>query len=163
MTVRGWLRCLVVCLLTATAASAQESVIVVRHAERADGSNDSPLSPAGLRRAERLATVLKDTKLVGIFTSTLQRTIQTAKPTAAAQRVKPIALKTDDLDGLVRAVASVDPNGHVLIVGHSNTIPQILRRFGVAELVTVADDDFANIFVVVHQEAAVPQLIRLRY
>jgi broad specificity phosphatase PhoE len=150
-------------LLFPRAATAQESVIVVRHAERADSSADSVLSPAGERRAARLAAVLEDTKLSAIFTSPLRRTKQTAGPVAAAQRVAPVAIRNDELDRLIAAVRANGPVGHVLIVGHSNTIPEILHRLGVGEAVSVAEDDFATIFVVVPQPDSVPQLIRLRY
>ena len=62
--------------LTATAASAQATVFLVRHAERADSgaggmASDPSLSEAGRARAESLAAMLKDTKLTAIFRPSL--------------------------------------------------------------------------------------------
>ena len=51
--------CLLVSVLVAT-ATAQSTIFIVRHAERADASADSDLSEAGRARAESLAKMLKD-------------------------------------------------------------------------------------------------------
>jgi hypothetical protein len=52
---------LVVAVLTtfSSVAYAQRAVLLIRHADRLDQSEDSPLSPAGEERAQRLAGLLK--------------------------------------------------------------------------------------------------------
>ena len=92
---------------TATAASAQATIFLVRHAERADGGaggmgNDPSLSEAGRARAESLAAMLKDTKLTAIFTTEFKRTQETAAPTATAQHVTATTVKADQTDGAGR-------------------------------------------------------------
>ena len=51
----------------------------------------------------------------------------------------------------------------MLIVGHSNTVPDLLKRLGVTTEVTIGDDDFDNLFVVVRAASGEPTLIRLKY
>src|SRR4030042_7066798 len=74
-------------LLTAPlVADAQQAIFLVRHAEdvRSTDVGDRPLTEAGHRRAMLLATLLKDAGISVIFTSSLQRTIETAEPLATA-------------------------------------------------------------------------------
>ena len=53
--------------------------------------------------------------------------------------------------------------GNVLIVGHSNTVPDLLKRLGVKDAITIAESEFDNLFVVVRPASGEPTLIRLRY
>jgi len=53
-------------MTTVVTAAAQSTVVVVRHAEKADQSADPWLSDAGKRRAERLADMLRDTGVTAI-------------------------------------------------------------------------------------------------
>ena len=53
--------------------------------------------------------------------------------------------------------------GNVLIVGHSNTVPDLLKRLGIKDAITIADDEYDNLFVVVRRDVGEPTLIRLRY
>jgi len=150
-------------LLAAPAiADAQEAVFVVRHAERADTSEDSLLSAAGQARAMRLAAILKDAGISQIFTTDLRRTIQTAGPVAAALTLKPIELPANDLDGLLAKLRSSAIRNKVLVVGHSNTVPEIVRRLGVATPVTIGDE-YDNLLIVIPREGSTASLVRLRY
>ena len=53
--------------------------------------------------------------------------------------------------------------GHVLIVGHSNTVPDLIRKLGVTDAVTIGDDDYDNLFVVVRSTGGKATLVRLKY
>lgn len=76
----GVLIALVLCM--PVVASAEQSIIIVRHAERQSGEGDDSLSEAGRHRAERLALILKDAGITHIFVSDLRRTLETAQPLA---------------------------------------------------------------------------------
>ena len=150
-------------LLAAPAiADAQEAVFVVRHAERADTSEDSLLSPAGQARAARLAVILKDAGITQIFTTDLRRTIQTAGPIAAALMLTPIELPLNNLDELLAKLRSTTPRDRVLVVGHSNTVPEIVRRLGVATPVTIGEE-YDNLLIVMPREGSPTSLVRLRF
>ena len=54
-------------------------------------------------------------------------------------------------------------DGAVLVVGHSNTLPEILAKLGAPAKVAIDDGDFGNLFVVVRSPGKVPTVVRLRY
>jgi broad specificity phosphatase PhoE len=72
------------CFLLASAllstATAQSTIFVVRHAEKADATKDPDLSEAGRARAEALAKALRDAKIAAIYATEFKRTQQTAAP-----------------------------------------------------------------------------------
>jgi hypothetical protein len=68
-----------------------------------------------------------------------------------------------DTEALVRQIQQEHPDGRVLIVGHTQTIPLILRGFGHPDEVTVDMSDYDNLFFVVRDASARPVLIRLRF
>jgi broad specificity phosphatase PhoE len=161
------------CVLgVATAAAAADQVIfVVRHAERADAAggpppagmmaNDPPLSAAGIERARRLAALLASADVKHIFTSEFQRTRQTAAPLSEATRIPPVTASSRDASALAQQVRSAA--GNVLVVGHSNTVPDLLKELGVTTPVAIGDTEYDNVFVLVRPASGPPTLIRLRY
>jgi phosphohistidine phosphatase SixA len=149
---------------TATAAAAQATIFLVRHAERADNgsggmANDPSLSAAGRARAAALAAMLKDTKLTAIFATEFKRTQQTAAPAAKAQHLTVTSVSSDQTATLVGKLKAA--TGAVLVVGHSNTVPEVIAALGVTLPVTIDDGEFDNLFIVI--TGAQPRLVRLRY
>ncbi len=148
----------------ATAAVAQPPVIfLVRHAERAAISgrvpSDTGLSTAGQDRAQHLAEALKDAKITAIFASEYKRTQETAAPLAHSLGIPPEVVSADDLRSLVAKIRAA--RGNVLVIGHSNTLPQIINALGVSARLTIAETDFDDLFLVVLDRP--PQLIHLHY
>jgi broad specificity phosphatase PhoE len=158
----AWLA-LVLVLASGLHGRAQEAIYVVRHAERADQSADSALSVKGISRAERLRDLLRDAGVTRIFTSELQRTIATAAPLAAARHLTAQAVPAADAETLAARVAAAGPHDRVLVVGHSNTVPALLRALHVDASIAIADDDYDNLFIVVPQKEGRPVLLRLKY
>jgi broad specificity phosphatase PhoE len=148
-------------LALARPASAQEAIYVVRHAERADQSNDSELSTEGVGRSYKLRDLLRDAGITRIFTSPLRRAIDTAAPLAHAVHVTPQPIA--DADALVHAVAAAGPRDRVLVVGHSDTVPALLRALHVDAAITLRENDYDNLFIVVPQKEGRPVLLRLKY
>jgi broad specificity phosphatase PhoE len=151
-------------MLCATAAAAQPTIIVVRHAERSDTGTggmavDPDLSAAGRARAQRLAAILRDVPLTAVFATEFRRTRETAEPTAKAHDIAITTIPAKNTAALVARLKSVQ--GTALVVGHGDTVGAIVSGLGVAERVKVADDDFDNLFIVV--EGTPPQLVHLRY
>jgi len=138
----GILPLLLLVVLSAPAV-ALDNIYLVRHAEKVDfwppGPADDkldafhPLSCAGLKRADALADRLKAAGIVAIYTSHTTRTLATGAPLANATHV---TIKADDasihpdkMSGFLEPLRQME--GHaVLIVGHSNTIPELLVRLG---------------------------------
>jgi broad specificity phosphatase PhoE len=145
------------------AATAQEAVYLVRHAERVDDAKDSLLSAEGHARAARLAEMLRDAGITHIFVSEYQRTAETAAPLAARLGITPQAVPADDRDALLARVRAAGPKARVLIAGHSDTVPALLKLLGCTQPITIAKAEYDNLFVVLPGEKATPMLLRLRY
>lgn len=158
--------CAVMVLAAAATAAAQAPVFVVRHAERADAGraggtmgNDPDLSNAGHARAQSLAAALKDAGVTAIFATEFKRTQQTAAPLATALGIPVTTVPAKDTAALIRKIKAA--TGAVLVVGHSDSVPEIIEKLGVATAVTVGDADFDNLFVVTRGRT--PSVIRLHY
>lgn len=151
---------LLIPLLLAAAANAAPVIFIVRHAEKATtGGNDPALSPQGKKRAEALANILKDSQITAVFVTEFKRTQETAAPTARAAHVSPTVIPANNIGVLVEKLRTL--NGNALVVGHGNTIPDLLRALGIATPVSIPEDDYAEIFAVVRGDAL--QLLRLHY
>ena len=136
------------------------TVYVVRHAEKLNTTQDTPLSPAGEARAQELAHVLQDAGIDAVFVTQWQRTQLTGAPTASAAGVTPV--EYPDPVGVVATVMSSHIGEQVLIVGHSNTVDDIVAELGVAGLSDLSEPQFDRLFVVTkHGDTA--HLARLRY
>jgi broad specificity phosphatase PhoE len=141
-------------------------VVLVRHAEKVDQSADPALSEAGRARAQALAAVLADSGVTRVLVTPLIRTGQTAAPTATAAGIEPVAIP---LDGgvavhaarVAAAVRESDPSDVVLVVGHSNTVPDIARALGDVGATALADCDYDRLLVVRLGET--PSVMRSRY
>ena len=147
-------------LLLAKAADAAPVIFIVRHGEKAStGGNDPDLSPERQKRADALARILKDSQITSVFVTEFKRTQETAVPTASAAHVSPTVIPANDIGALVEKLRAL--NGNALVVGHGNTIPDLLKALGIATPVSIPEDDYTEIFVVSVGDA--PQLLRLHY
>ena len=147
-------------LLFLTDAGAAPVIFIVRHAEKASsGDKDPDLSVQGQKRADALAHILQDSQITSVFVTEFKRTQRTAAPTATAAHVTPTVLPANDIGALVEKLHAL--NGDALVVGHGNTIPDLLKALGIATPITISDDDYTEIFVVLVGDT--PQLFRLHY
>src|SRR5262245_56399204 len=88
-TIHRALIAIAVSAIAVSTATAQASVILVRHAEKATvGGNDPSLSDIGQARAKALAATLADANVTAIITTTLKRTIETGQILATARNLE---------------------------------------------------------------------------
>ncbi|HSU87150.1 MAG TPA: histidine phosphatase family protein, partial [Chthoniobacterales bacterium] len=106
-----------------------------------------------------LTQTLKDAQITAIYTSEYKRTKETAAPLAQSLGIPPEVIPGDDVRSLVKRLNA--SRGNVLVVGHSNTLPQVISALGVSARVTVAESDYDNLFLVLLTPE--PRLIRLHY
>lgn len=145
------------------------TVIIVRHAEKQLGTiDDPPLTPEGEVRAERLAAMLGERRdglpITRVFTSEARRSQQTAAPLARRLGIAPVTMPARDVRALVEALKDGRSDAAAVVVGHSNTVPQIisgLTRGRVA--VTVDEEDYGALFIVTVSTFGPPSVIRLQY
>jgi broad specificity phosphatase PhoE len=154
-------------LTVAGTASAQNTVFVVRHAERADAAanaspmmaSDPDLSEIGRARAKSLVATLKDAGITAIYSTEYKRTQQTAEPLATALGIKVTTVPARDMAALIEKLKAA--KGNALVVGHSNTVGPVIAALGVTEPVELTDRDYDNLFIVVR--SATPSLLRLHF
>jgi broad specificity phosphatase PhoE len=128
--------------LLAAPAAALDTVYLVRHAEKAEGwpadrDLDAfwPLSHSGVDRAQALAARLKDAGLAAVYASRTTRALHTGLPIARAANIPLVAddatTKPDRMAAFLSTLRAIHAQDRaVLIVGHANTIPELLVQLG---------------------------------
>jgi len=146
------------------------TIVLVRHAEKQVGAiSDAPLSPEGEIRATRLTLMLGDSEEFGrisrIYVTDTRRTQQTAAGVAQRLGLKPEVIqgKTDSAELARRALR--ENRGHrALIVGHSNTVPEIVAALArIQNVPPMGDDEFDTIYVVTVPTIGKASVLRLKY
>jgi broad specificity phosphatase PhoE len=143
------------------------TVILVRHAEKDSEqmTGDPPLSAAGETRAKELARVLADVDVAAVYTTPYRRTEQTVAPLATALGLKPVVIRSGKTYAAdVAASIRTDCLGKtVVVVGHSNTTPEVMRQLGVVDPPAIPDSQYDDLFVVTMRDGTAPTLLKLRY
>jgi len=135
-----------------------KAVYLFRHAEKQiiKGEDNPELTRAGFSRSNVLAQAMADITPGLIYSSEYTRTQQTVAP-LAKQWSSDIIIKTaKDPEAQVEAALS-NCNQHVIIAGHSNTIPHLISLFGVMEEITIEDNQYGDLFII-EWENAKPKL-----
>lgn len=152
--------------LTASIAWAQQSVILVRHAELANAAGMDakavPLSPAGQARAEHLAKMVERSGVAAVYATDFMRTRATAEPSAMLLKREVTVASQDDAREFVTRLRKEHADQVVLVVGHSDTVPSLIKALGVADDVKIDKADFGNLFIVTPKGDSA-SLMRLRY
>ncbi len=122
------------------------TIIVVRHAEK-PGQADS-LSDAGFARAQALAHVLREANVRAIYRTDTARNRLTAAPLAAATGVTPRIYAAKEYDALIARIFAEHEGETVVVVGHSNTVTQIVAAAGGPALDELAETEYDKLFIV---------------
>ncbi|RYY41331.1 MAG: histidine phosphatase family protein [Chitinophagaceae bacterium] len=141
--------CLFAALLLASCQTTR--YYIVRHGEKSNPgagmTSDVPLSPAGEERAQALLVRLQDARLRYVYSTDYLRTKATAAPSASAAGLGLIFYDPKDTAFVGRVLAQ--GKGNTLIVGHSNTVDDLVNRFlGRKELTDLPDSSFGDLFIV---------------
>ena len=130
-------------------AHAARAVIVIRHAEKESQQGDDPdLSIAGEDRAIALTRFLRHDKIDAIFVTEFKRTQKTAEILAQQRGITPVIVKAGETKALVDRIKALPKDAVVVVVGHSNTVPEILSALGVKDKVAIHEQEFGRVFVV---------------
>ncbi|MBK8270366.1 MAG: histidine phosphatase family protein [Planctomycetes bacterium] len=121
------------------------------------------MSEAGRKRAEALRHVLEKAGVTAIYATQYQRTQQTVGPLAKSLKIPVIKMDAAGTEKLVARIRQKHGGETVLVVGHSNTVPEIMRAFGVAQPPVLADGDFDDLFVVTVSKSGPSRLLHLKY
>jgi broad specificity phosphatase PhoE len=158
-------------LLSPQAISAQTqpaTVIVVRHAEKAEQPADNPpLTNEGAMRADQLAEAVRHAGITAIYSTPYARTLQTAGAVARALNLsvsetplpnRSVAAYAADVATRVRR-----DGGVIMVVGHSNTMGAVIKALGGPDIGEIADPRYDDLFVVTVQDGKPTRLVKSKY
>jgi broad specificity phosphatase PhoE len=128
------------------------TIYIVRHAEKdiSDPKNQDPeLNDSGRNRAKDLNKKLKNQQIDAVFSSKFKRTKQTGAAVAERNGVSIIEYDAHNYKAISELVKTKYKNKRVLIIGHSNTVLELIESFGAARpLAALSDDDYDFFFEV---------------
>lgn len=135
------------------ATTGSTTFIVVRHAEKSlEAVPDPPLSAAGRERAELLARMFGNTRIAdhvdAIYVSAPLRNRMTAEPLALRLGITPSIAPQDDAKRLIRRMLREHSGGRILVIGHIDTIPAIVKALSGRNISPLADVDYGTIYIV---------------
>lgn len=142
-TMRSTILLLGALCVSAVQAGEVQQLYLVRHAEKADLGKDPALSACGQAQARALATLLQDVHLPWLYHSGYQRTQQTAAASLSAGRQLQ-QYDAKDLPALAALLRSTGTNA--LIVGHSNTTPQLATLLSQLPAPPLQETDYGRIY-----------------
>jgi broad specificity phosphatase PhoE len=139
------------------------TLVLVRHADR-DGSRDA-LTADGVARSRALLHAVEKLGLAAVYHSDTVRARDTAVPLASALALATREHPAADVAGLLRDIFEQHRGQRVLVVGHGNTVPQIIAAAGGPELPDIAHDEFDDLFVLTTRRCGRrgTELSRLQY
>lgn len=128
-----------------TLHAAPLEIYLVRHAEKLKSADKDPqLSPCGLAQAKAMAQLIP-TPLSTIYHSGYQRTQQTAQQVALVQSdAKLQPYNASDLTALAAKILQQDST--VLVVGHSNTTPELLHLLSQLPAPQISEQDYGVVY-----------------
>ena len=137
-----------VAMMSSTAALADPAAIyLVRHGEKEAVGQDPALTAQGRQRAQNIAVMLHKAGIRHIFSTPTARTQQTAQPLAERSKLEVRLYDPRKPQALVAQVKAL--NGPVLVVGHSNTLSELVRLFGGQPGAEIADNEYDRVYQLV--------------
>ena len=135
---------------TAQGSEKTFTLYLVRHAEKelsADDPKDPPLTECGEQRAESLAAFLASVDLDAVYSTDYLRTRSTAQPVA---RDKKLEIQIYDPKGMEEfARLLIDRQEDALVVGHSNSTPNLAGLLLGRELESIDESIYDRIYQIV--------------
>jgi broad specificity phosphatase PhoE len=150
------------------------TVFLVRHAENAaEPRPDPPLLETGVARSELLARILAKSGVKAIYTSQFLRTKATAEPlakqlgfasvpiTLKVSASNPREISSESIQEIIDKIFQT-PGDRVLVVGHSNSTPAVIKALG-GDAAPIGEKDYDNLFVVTIYAKGKASVTQLKY
>jgi len=122
------------------------TIYLVRHAEKQsiEGEKNTELTRCGIKRASQLASILENVKLATVYSTNYKRTMATAGPIA---KQKQLAITNYDPRALANfAKQLIDKKQNALVVGHSNTTPQLVKILSKQSVKELTELDYQELY-----------------
>ena len=125
-------------------------IYLVRHAEKQNGK-DPLLTDEGNKRSGDLARALKGQRIQRIYVTEYKRTQHTADSLMIHSGIDTVHYLSDTscTDLMNKIIANNDLDNTIVIIGHSNTLPLIIGKLGIAgyPATYIPDSEFDNLFL----------------
>ncbi len=147
MTIKTIAVALLVAFASAVSPAAtpvQPNIYIMRHLHTPAGVSDPDLTDEGKKYAGAVDDWFRRDPPNIIYVSSTKRAQQTAAPLAARLKLPPKIYDPRDTPGLIASVSA--ETGTVLIVGHSNTVPDIVEKLGGQRPGDLVHEDFGDIW-----------------
>ena len=135
---------LAACFPVAPQVPVGPSYYVMRHLHTPQGETDPGLTPEGQAMARMLPDFFANDPPSAIYVSSYRRTQETAAPLAQALNITPKVYDPRNTPALVQMVKA--ETGSVLIVGHSNTVPDIVQQLGGTRPADISHNQFGDVW-----------------
>lgn len=139
---------IIVCLFCSNFSYALDnySIYLVRHAEKVTNKKNPDLSVCGKERATQLASILSMAHITAIYSTSYERTMQTAKPIAELNEVKIENYQPKELKELSTRLKNKQE--HALVIGHSNTTPRLVELLSNQKVLALTERDYQHLYQV---------------
>jgi phosphohistidine phosphatase SixA len=136
-------------------ASANATMIyLTRHAEKSATGTDPALTTEGLTRAQNIAAALKKSGIKYIYSTAYVRTQQTAQPLSQVLSLPVQTYDPSQLASFAQQLRALPDNS--MVVGHSDTTPELIRQLGGDPGSEIAETEFDRLYqVAIGQDGSV--------
>ncbi len=128
-------------------------VYLARHAEKVAEKANPALSPAGRARADALRDLLHDEPLTVVYSTPYKRTRQTAQPTATDHDLPVLSYEPDEPPA--PALLAAESGTAALVVGHSNTVPDLIKALGGSQVLPIGHDEYGDLWILQRQDGEI--------
>jgi len=139
------------------------TIILVRHAEKVidPNNNDQDLSSAGQARAQELVRILGDAGINAIYATQYKRTVQTAKPLADKLGLPIVQIDSKKTADLLTQIRTNHRGQVIFIVGHNNTLPEIIAALGGPQ--HLPESEYDDLYVVTVYRTGKARVVKIKY
>lgn len=147
----------------ASAQTKEKIVLLVRHAEKVDSSQDPELSAEGKQRVERLIKKIGKFRPGAFFSTDFKRTRDTVAPFAKKRNKEVQIYDARKPQELIDRIMKSETKRFV-VSGHSNTIPALANLIAKKELFKNLDDsEYSVIWLIKLKDGKVTKFELLDY
>jgi 2,3-bisphosphoglycerate-dependent phosphoglycerate mutase len=139
---------------------------LIRHAEKDTSIKDEPpLNEEGLKRATKVADIMRGTRVDAIYSTLTLRTMFTVDSLADIKAMNILPYENKGLKEILEKVKTSDEHNRIFMVGHSNTIPSITNTLAGKDVFTKTFDesDYGNFVIVVLKKSGLSDVYTLRF
>jgi phosphohistidine phosphatase SixA len=126
---------------------AETTVYLARHAEKMTSGDNPELTTVGHSRANNIAQQLLNVGITHIFSTDYKRTIQTATPLAEKLNLEIQSYNPMQLAVFAQQLKAI--KGKILVIGHSNTTPELTELLSGQRIKKIDDNEYNDLFQVI--------------